>query len=236
MAPGPVGPILLIDFECARAGALAEQLRIDGFCVCHASTPEHARVLSCSAPPSLVLVCAGASSRRALELLCELRDSGLASWAGEPPAILLGAGSAEVDVMRAFEAGADDYLSSAGSYLELRARVRALLNRPRRCPHTRRIEVRSLVIDTVAHTSTLGGVSLALRPMEFALLEALAREPRRVFTKRELLASVWRYRAPGATRTVDTHASRLRRKLAGDGSAELPRWVITVWGVGYRLI
>jgi DNA-binding response OmpR family regulator len=69
--------------------------------------------------------------------------------------------------------------------------------------------------------------------MEFELLVHLAREPERVFAKDELLRAVWGYRSGGSTRTVDSHASRLRRKLAPDGPR---RWVISVWGVGYRLI
>jgi DNA-binding response OmpR family regulator len=61
----------------------------------------------------------------------------------------------------------------------------------------------------------------------------LAREPERVFAKQELLRAVWGYRSGGSTRTLDSHASRLRRKLAADGPQ---RWVVSVWGVGYRLI
>ncbi len=69
--------------------------------------------------------------------------------------------------------------------------------------------------------------------MEFELLLCLAREPTRVFTRKELLRSVWGYGSGGSTRTVDSHASRLRRKLALD---QTQRWVVNVWGVGYRLI
>ena len=68
--------------------------------------------------------------------------------------------------------------------------------------------------------------------MEFELLVHLAREPERVFTKEELLRSVWQYRSGGSTRTLDSHASRLRRKLAPE---DVRRWVINVWGIGYRL-
>ncbi len=74
---------------------------------------------------------------------------------------------------------------------------------------------------------------MCLRPLEFELLAYLARDPERVFAKCELLRAVWGYRSEGTTRTVDTHACRLRRKLDLDGAT---RWVINVWGVGYRLI
>ncbi len=237
MAVDSPGAILLVHFDRARdRSALAEQLAADGFEVSLAGTAEHARVLARTDAPALVLLCAGRSPRAALELLCEIRDrdSEAASWHRSVPSILIGAGTAEIEMLRAFEAGADDYLSRACSYLELRARVRALLGRSRASGrYERRLEVRSLAIDTLAHAATLHGADLALRPMEFALLEQLARDPRRVFTKRELLGSVWRYRAVGSTRTVDTHASRLRRKLTAAGGQP---WVISVWGVGYRLI
>jgi DNA-binding response OmpR family regulator len=77
------------------------------------------------------------------------------------------------------------------------------------------------------------GQTVTLRRLEFDLLIHLAREPERVFGKDELLRAVWGYRCRGFTRTVDSHASRLRRKLDVDGSR---RWVINVWAVGYRLI
>ena len=77
----------------------------------------------------------------------------------------------------------------------------------------------------------MGGLPVRLRRLEFELLVQLASEPERVFTKQQLLRAVWGYRSCGSTRTVDSHASRLRRKLERLGG----RWVINEWGVGYRL-
>ena len=82
------------------------------------------------------------------------------------------------------------------------------------------------------HAVTLYGLPVDLRRLEFELLVHLAGDPERVFSKQELLRAVWGYRSSGSTRTVDSHASRLRRKLRG---ATGGRWVINVWGVGYRL-
>ena len=87
-------------------------------------------------------------------------------------------------------------------------------------------------IDTTAHAASLHGNCVELRRLEYELLLHLAADPRRVFTKHELLQAVWGYRSAGTTRTLDSHASRLRRKLSTAGE----RWVINVWGVGYRLI
>jgi DNA-binding response OmpR family regulator len=88
------------------------------------------------------------------------------------------------------------------------------------------------MIDTTAHAASLHGNRLELRRLEYDLLLHLAASPQRVFSKHELLQAVWGYRSPGTTRTIDTHACRLRRKLSAAGE----RWVINVWGVGYRLI
>ncbi|MGA2164873.1 MAG: winged helix-turn-helix domain-containing protein, partial [Solirubrobacteraceae bacterium] len=94
------------------------------------------------------------------------------------------------------------------------------------------LRVGPLRIDTAAHTATLHDRPLDLRAMEYNLLVHLASDPRRVFCKQELLWAVWGYPAVCATRTLDSHASRLRRKLAGGGE----QWIINRHGVGYRLI
>jgi DNA-binding response OmpR family regulator len=91
--------------------------------------------------------------------------------------------------------------------------------------------VGELRIDPVSREVTLGEHRIELSAKEFALLRMLASQPGRVFTKEELLRDVWGFKLMGSTRTLDSHASRLRRKLTPSGR----RWVINVWGVGYRL-
>jgi DNA-binding response OmpR family regulator len=136
-------------------------------------------------------------------------------------------------VLRAFDAGADDFLESPPTYLELRARMRAVLGRAASPTINRVLQVGPLRIDRGAHTATLHGTCLDLRQMEYDLLVHLASEPTRVFRAPELLRTVWSdYPEPGRTRTLHSHASRLRRKLNAVGG----RWVINVRGVGYRLI
>ena len=95
----------------------------------------------------------------------------------------------------------------------------------------RMLTVGALSINTESHMVTLSGQRIELCRREYELLVHLASEPDRVFTKTELLRSVWGFQSPGATRTVDSHACRLRRKLSARGG----RWVVNVWGVGYRL-
>ena len=94
------------------------------------------------------------------------------------------------------------------------------------------LRVGELVVDPVTRQVRVGDREVALANKEFALLRALASEPRRVFTKSELLRDVWGFRSEGRTRTLDSHASRLRRKLDPQGS----RYVFNCWGVGYRLV
>ena len=90
-----------------------------------------------------------------------------------------------------------------------------------------------IVVDRAARRVTVAGERVALAGKEYALLLKLASEPTRVFTKDELLRDVWGFRSLGRTRTLDSHASRLRRKLGAPGSGE---YVLNVWGVGYRLV
>ena len=112
----------------------------------------------------------------------------------------------------------------------LHARGRRRVVRTARAQH----EVRGpLAIDPVARAVCLAGTSVELSKMELELLSALAAEPERVFTKSELLRDVWGFRSPARTRTVDSHACRLRNKLAAVGGRG---YIENVWGVGYRLL
>jgi DNA-binding response OmpR family regulator len=107
-----------------------------------------------------------------------------------------------------------------------------VLRRTRERVHRGRLRIGELEIDPASREATLRGRRVELAAKEFALLKTLASAPTRVFTKEELLRDVWGYRSMGATRTLDSHACRLRQKLGRSGD----RFVVNVWGVGYRLI
>ena len=227
--------ILVVEADAVIGKALVEQLAADDFRAELALTAEHARALAAERVPKLAVIGDLDSPRGALELLGEIREANRerAPWRHELPVIVVSSLVHEPDMLRAFEAGADDFLARPARYLELRARLRAILRRSEIVVrHGRVIEVGTLAIDTDAHLVSLDGRHLDLRPLEYELLVQLAGAPERVFGKQELLRSVWGYSSDVATRTVDSHASRLRRKLNMDGSG---RWVITVWGIGYRL-
>jgi DNA-binding response OmpR family regulator len=136
--------------------------------------------------------------------------------------------------VRGIERGADDFVAKPFHYPEVLARLGALIRRARGAVVAEEVRVGALRIDRHGHIATLAGRRLDLSAKEFALLDALARDPNRVVTKTELLRDVWGYRSAGRTRTVDSHASRLRRKLAAHGGAD--RWVVNIWGIGYRLL
>jgi len=169
-----------------------------------------------------------------LELVRRVREADGLATRVDPftPLLVLSGRAGDVDRLRGFERGADDYVPKPFSYPELRARVAALLRRAQGRRRHGALRVGSLEIDPAAREVRLDGARVELSQKEFALLSTLAAEPARVFTKEELLRTVWGYRSMGTTRTLDSHACRLRAKLNTAGR----RWIVNVWGVGYRLL
>jgi DNA-binding response OmpR family regulator len=118
--------------------------------------------------------------------------------------------------------------------LEVLARMRGLMRRAGIGSSKEVMRVAGVNIDTTTREVVVNGQRIDLSAKEFLLLQTLARDPQRVFRKQELLELVWGYRSAGATRTLDSHASRLRRKLTSAGAGRA--YIANVWGVGYRLV
>jgi two-component system, OmpR family, response regulator ResD len=155
-------------------------------------------------------------------------------WRDRVPVIVLGRPEADaVDRVHAFRRGCDDYVGSPFDYAELVERIRAVARRARPAP-AKVVSAETLSVDRTTREVRVRGARVSLAQKEYELLLSLADEPQRVFTKAELLRDVWHYQASARTRTLDAHASRLRRKLR-DADPMTP-FVENVWGVGYRLL
>jgi DNA-binding response OmpR family regulator len=218
--------LLLAEPEPSTREFLQRHLADDGFDVLGAEFEQEALDLVERLKPSLVLT--------STELCRRLREGEPGrSWDRGVPVIVLGESQADaVDRVRAFARGCDDYLARPFHYEELLARIRAVLRRTSPSPGAL-LEVGPITVDLVTRRVTVGGHALTLPAKEYELLAKLASEPNRVFTKEALLREVWGYRSLGRTRTLDSHASRLRRKLRQAGAAPC---VANIWGVGYRLL
>lgn len=165
------------------------------------------------------------------ELLKRVRSRGI-----QTPALFLTAHDALDYKVAGFEAGADDYLAKPFSPRELEYRVEALLRRsggPAEPKDGERIEVGDLVIDKRRHEVSRQGARIDLTPLEFQILELLASEPGRAWSRNALLDHVWSTDYEGYQRNIDPHINRLRKKLETD--PKNPRYVLTVRGVGYKL-
>jgi len=226
--------ILLVEEDAVCRGFLADNLTADGYELLVAQRAGDALRLLETKFPDLVVVDLGLPDAPGLRIVERVRASdGVASRIDPAvPILVLSGRVGELDRLRGFERGCDDYLCKPFSYPELRLRVQALLRRAQLRRRPARVRVGDLEVDAAARVVRLRDTVVELSQKEFALVRALASEPTRVFTKEELLRSIWGYRAMGTTRTLDSHACRLRQKLARHGE----RYVINVWGVGYRLI
>jgi DNA-binding response OmpR family regulator len=226
--------ILVVDADPHLGREITLHLCLDGYPAVLAQSANHARVLAAQRPLAAVVLGDLENPRVSLDVLEEIRGAAAPAspWDPAVPVLVVSPRTEELDLARAFEAGADDFMGRV-RYVELRARLRAVLRRAHpNGAKPRPLRVGPLEIDTASHRVSIGGHPVELRRLEYELLTHLAAEPERVFSKAELLRTVWGMHAASTTRTVDSHACRLRRKLDIAGSG---RWVINVWGVGYRL-
>jgi two-component system, OmpR family, response regulator len=233
VSPGSAGAaerqpkVLVVDDEASIRALLSATLRLTGFEVRVATGGHEALAAAAEYAPDLVVLDVMMPDLDGFEVAQRLRTS------GRPvPVLFLTARDSVEDRISGLTVGADDYVAKPFSYPELRARVGALLARANQRRAMGRLRVGDLEVHPSSRRVLLRGTPIELSQKEFALLRTLATEPTKVWTKEELLRSIWGFRSMGTTRTLDSHACRLRHKLAVHGD----RFVVNVWGVGYRLV
>jgi len=216
---------------------LAEYFRRLGFEVIENESPVEAFGLAVSSTFDCFIFDVSMPGMSGLELLRRLRERGI-----ETPTLFLTAHDDLSDKVAGFEAGADDYLAKPFSPRELELRVEALLKRgsggsssagASAARDGERLEIGDLVIDKRRHEVWRAGARVDLTPLEFQILELLASEPGRAWSRNALLDKVWSTEYEGYQRNIDPHIARLRKKLETD--PKNPHYVLTVRGIGYKL-
>ncbi len=223
--------VLIVDDERDLRAMLSSYLTADGFEVLEAGDGERGLESALTETPDLVVLDVGLPGIDGFEVLRRLRQS------SEVPVIMLTARTEEVDRVVGLTVGADDYVTKPFSPRELVARIGAVLRRVA-APAARNagdvLTFEGLVIDGETREVRCDGRPVELSALEFDLLAALARSPRRVFTRTQLMEEVWGWDYVGVDRVVDVHISNLRKAL--DDETQNPRFIATVRGVGYKFI
>jgi two-component system alkaline phosphatase synthesis response regulator PhoP len=219
--------VLVVDDERQIATIARDYLTRAGFSVVIATDGPAGLELARQKRPDLVVLDLGLPRLDGLEVARALRRE------SDVPIIMLTARVDEVDRLRGFEVGADDYITKPFSPRELVARVTSVLRRARYNPgRASRFDVAGLSLDVSKMRVERDGVPLDLTPTEFQLLAAVARYPGRVFTRAQLLDAVRGTEVESFERAIDAHVKNIRRKLERD--PHRPRYLVTVYGIGYK--
>ena len=221
--------VLVVDDEPIVREVVIRYLEREGYRTLEAEDGEVARDVLARSSPDIVVLDVMLPGADGLELCRWIRST------SELPVIMLTARGEEADRIVGLELGADDYVTKPFSPRELAARVKTVLRRSDRVvASVDRLEFGDVVLEQASREVRKGGVDVRLTAREFDLLWFLASHPRRVFSRDQLMAGVWGYTAALDTGTVTVHVRRLREKIEADPSA--PKYLETVWGVGYRLV
>jgi DNA-binding response OmpR family regulator len=222
--------LLVADEDETAYTFLQDNLTADGYHVDVATTGNDALAYLRDTAPDLILADVNGNTLRLVDHV-RSGEQGLCAASPDTPIIALTSHADEVHRVRLLQRGSDDVIAKPFSYPELRARVQAVLRRTAPRQPGAVVTAGPVRIDRRQRTVTVGNRDVELRGLEYALLCALAAEPTRVFTRDELMNRIWGYTST-RTRTLDSHASRLRIKLINDTH----HLVINVWGIGYRLM
>jgi DNA-binding response OmpR family regulator len=223
----PVARILVVDDEPKIVKLVRDYLERAGFAVLTARDGNEALMRARSERPDLIVLDLGLPGLDGLEVTRHLRrDSGV-------PIIMLTARDEETDKVVGLELGADDYVTKPFSPRELTARVRAVLRRHAGDSDAEVLRAGDLTLDVPRLRAEVSGRRISLTGTEFQLLTALARQPGRVFTRSQLLDAIHGVAFDSYERAIDAHVKNIRRKIELD--PRTPRFLLTVYGVGYRL-
>jgi len=218
--------ILVVDDEPKIVRLVQAYLEKAGFHVIPAYRGQEALDLFKREEPALIVLDLMLPDIDGMDVARQIRKE------SDVPIIMLTARTEETDRVAGLELGADDYVVKPFNPRELVARVRAVLRRAAGLTKPRVIEAGDLVINLDSHEVRLRGRRVALTPMEFQLLAALAEQPGRVFTRLQLIDALYGATYATSDRTVDTHIKNLRRKIEPD--PRNPHYILTVHGVGYK--
>jgi two-component system response regulator ResD len=222
---------LIVDDEPGISRLISMYLEREGFQTSSVRTGAEALEVMQNQKPSLVVLDIMLPDIDGWEVCREIRRS------SDVPIIMLTAREGDEDKIVGLELGADDYVTKPFVPRELVARVKAILRRARpaapQAPDETVMDFGELTINPAKREVRLDGETIQLRAKEYDLLVELARRPGVVFSREKLLQDVWGYDFYGDSGTIDVHVRRLRAKLNDDSSN--PRFIETVWGVGYRL-
>jgi len=223
---------MIVDDEFEMRTLLAEYFRRLGFEVAEKESAAAALQTVTTDTFDCFILDVSMPEMSGIELLKKLRERGI-----DTPALFLTAHDMLDDKVAGFEAGADDYLAKPFSPRELEYRIEALLRRGQTAKQDdgdeERMEIGDLVVDKRRHEVSRAGARIDLTPLEFQILELLASEPGRAWSRNDLLDRVWSTEYEGYQRNIDPHINRLRKKLEAD--PKNPHYVLTVRGVGYKL-
>jgi DNA-binding response OmpR family regulator len=220
--------ILIVDDEPKITRLVADYLEAAGFATVSARSGDEALMRARTQPPDLVVLDLGLPGIDGLDVTRALRRI------GDVPIIMLTARDDETDRIIGLELGADDYVTKPFSPRELVARVRAVLRRRSAVGEVEVLRSGDLLLDVPRMRVTRAGEPVELTATEFALVSAMARQPGRVFTRSQLLDAIHGVAFESYERAIDAHVKNIRRKL--EPSPRQPRYLQTVYGVGYRLV
>src|SRR5690242_6823502 len=223
--------VLIVEDDATIRTGVLRALSERGHVVVSSGTAMDGLKLAVAEKPDVILLDLGLPDLDGREMLRMLRA------VSQVPVIVVTARRTEDEIVRALDAGADDYVVKPYGACQIDARIRAVLRRsgqPAGAPHDPAVTVGGLRIDPRTRVASVGGARLDLTPREFELLHYLAVRAGEVVSKRELLTEVWQVPCTGGDKTVDVHLSWLRRKLGE--TAQEPRYLYTVRRVGVRLV